>query len=164
MGISPMVIARGPWLGAVLLGLLGVAAIASGWADIGSLFPRIEGELAWSFVDGVWRERASGLLVGPSGVIGVQAADALVLESPRQDLEGATMLTIFATSLALPAWALREFPPMRRLVVLLLSGLLAVTSFHLVAAAKLPPLGLLAMPLILLLDASLRGRGPRRET
>lgn len=162
LGISPMTIARGPWLGAVLVGLLGVMAIAAGLARVDGLFPRIEQELVWTFSDGAWTELSRGVVVTPSGQIRFQAAEGVPAPIEPRSFESATLLALSLTSLVLPAWALAPSGAARRLGFALFAGAIAVGSFHLVGAEKLPGLGLLAMPALLLLDTAWRGRSALR--
>lgn len=164
LGVSPATIARGPWLGAVLVGLLGVLVIAAGLGQVDSLFPHIEEELVWAYGDGAWVERSIGLVVAPSGHIRMEPPKGLASTLEARSLEGATLLALSLTSLVLPAWALAPSLVARRLGVALLAGVVTIASFHLVGAQKIPGLGLLALPLLLLADAAFRGRTAHRGT
>lgn len=156
MGVEPARAVRGAWLGAVLVGLMGVALVGSKAADIGSLFPRIDGPTAWVFVDERWMDASTGLLVHSSGDVELGAAPLRAPAGPSL-LEPATLLTLALASFAVPAWALASCSATRRFVVALGASLAAVTLFHLVAAGRLSPFALTAIPLSLLGDLCLRG-------
>jgi len=161
LGVRPSRASRGAWLGGALVGLAGVALVASGAASVASLFPRLDALTAWTFIDdGLWLDGRSGVAVNARGE--VQAwTGSLHSEPVPAALEPATMLMLALASFVVPAWALAASSVSRRFVVALTAGLLAITLFHLVAAERLAPMALAIWPLLLFVDLRLRGmRGP----
>jgi len=156
LGVSPARAARGAWLGAAVVGLAGPALVALQPASVASLFPRIDLPSAWTFVDGLWVDGRTMLAVDARGDVHLGSATSLPRAEPPS-FAPATVLTLALTSLIAPAWALATTHAVRRLVVALGVGCGAVTLFHLVAAERLPPLALTAIPLLLLVDLGLRG-------
>lgn len=160
LGVSPARAVRGAWLGAALVGLVGPALVVLNAASVDSLFPRIDVPSAWTFVDGLWVDGRTTLAVNPRGDVELGSATRLPNAAPPS-LGPATVLTLALTSVIAPAWALAETSTTRRFVVAVVVGFGAVTLFHLVAAERLPPLALVAIPLLLLVDVGLRGKsGP----
>lgn len=156
LGVGPTRALRGAWVGAVLVGLIGVGLVASGVASVGSLFPRIDAVAAWAFVDGLWVEERALLAVNQRGEV-LPWPSSLPSAPTPPSFEPATIFTIALSSLVMPAWALASSSNSRRLVVALAAALAAITLFHLVAAERLPPMALGAWPLLFLIDLRLRG-------
>lgn len=152
LGVGPVGLVRGAWIGAVLVGLAGPSSIAAGAAEIASLFPRVEAQAAWRFVEGAWLDENRGLAVLAGGELEYRAVIGAPGPSHRDAPTAATVLALLFTSLAAPAWALTSRSATRRAIVLVASAFAAVTSFHLVGAQKLTPWALLIAPSLLLLD------------
>lgn len=160
MGIGPARAVRGALVGAMFVGSTGAVLVASGAASVRSLFPRIDVPSAWAFLDGRWLDGVTGLSVHPRGDVWLEAVPALSSPAPS-GLESATLLTIVLASFAVPVWTLASCGALRRLVVAMGAALFAVTLFHLVAAGRLSPFALTAIPLTLLVELGLRGARTR---
>lgn len=161
LGASPLSAVRGALTGAVLVGLSGVLSILSGAADLRSLFPHIPREPAFRLVDGAWLNAAEALRVSRAGDVSFTGEALAPAAGAPPGATFGTALALLVASLSIPAWALRPSSKVRRLAVSVALGMVAVISFHLVAAEQAPPLVLVSAPLLLLVDVAVGGGGLR---
>lgn len=169
IGVDPARAARGAIAGGVLLAAIGPALAASGIADLGGLFPRPTTAHVWIASDGGMTELTQGLRVDRGGSITrVTAAPGAAAALPAS----AATFTVIALGIAavgVPLWTAAAAAwgagavERERVVVGALGLLLAIVAFQAVAAGRLPPVLLIAAPLIVFLDgarARYRARRP----
>lgn len=140
----------GASVGGAAVGLLGPALLATGRADVGALFPRLEHVRAWSFVAGVAHEASLGVALEPNGDLRLGTAVASHAATDPSALLVALALTVAA--LVFAAWAARVEPGPRSVVVGFAAAVACVVAFQLVASGVAPPAALLAAPALLVVD------------
>ncbi len=162
IGVDPVRACRGAVTGGVALALIGPLLAASGLADLEGLFPRPMVPRLWIADGAGMLERTQGLRLDPGG--------ALTLVTPLGELAAQphaprlfTALSLALAALAGPAWIAAPRPPRARAIIVGLVVLTAIVAFQAVAAQRLPPIALLAAPLLLLIDAA-RARYLARRT
>jgi hypothetical protein len=156
IGVEPQRAAAGAVAGGAALGMIGPVVAALGIGDLAALFPRPVAVRTWVVDGDGLRELALGVRVGAGGV--------LSLEAPAHDAESAlphaamsfAVAALAVAAVVCPVWVATAEggSPWRRAAVGAGAILTAVAAFQAVGAGRLPAVGLLAAPLVLLIDAA----------
>jgi hypothetical protein len=125
---------RGAALGALLVGVVALFALASPLADASSLFPAVRTGTTWAFESGGQLARAAQIVVTAGGRITlVGAAPAVHTEV----LVGLCAVPCLApVALLAPAWSVAPMRGSFRALSLALSAVLVVALLHLIAGAR----------------------------
>jgi hypothetical protein len=150
LGMSPWRAQAGALAGAFVLGLAGAAMLGTQASGAEALLPHVQATQWQRWPDGAWFAAELGATLGPG------AAD-LALVQPRAGTEGeqsvpraAVVASIALAGLVLPGWACAPMGRAVRCAAGAVAALGAIASFHLVAAGRISPWALLAVPLALL--------------
>ena len=170
IGVEPARAARGAIAGGVLLAAIGPALAASGVADLGGLFPRPATAHVWVASDsGGMTELTQGLRVARGGAVARVAAAPGAAPALPASAAAFTVAALAIAAVGVPLWTAAAAAwgagsaERGRVAVGVLGLLLAIVAFQAVAAGRIPPVLLIAPPLILFLDgarARYRARRP----
>jgi hypothetical protein len=153
-GVPPVKASLGAIVGGAAVGALGpVLAFVRG-VDLSPLFPRaVPFGGTWIPEGETWIEAARGIVVRASGELEMGGAMdfARAVPDPVPRVTTATALALAA--IGFPLWATARGSRVHCAVVALAVALASVAVFHLVAAGRIPPAGLVIPPSCVLLDS-----------
>jgi hypothetical protein len=154
LGAEPGRAVLGAAIGGSVVGAAGVLVASSGLADLGALFPRVEGRVWIPDGTGLF-EPSLGLHILPGGALALDVPRAAAASLPRGAGPWA-LLALAAAALACPAWLVEPTSaPARRAGVGAGVLVAAIVGFQGVAAGRLPAIVLVLAPLVLLTDTAI---------
>jgi hypothetical protein len=152
LGASPLRACLGGAVAALGVGLVGMAFLASPFADANSLLPVVRINTAWLFTDGARLAHAGGVTVAHDGRIALTTSTSAALH----ELPGhwAALACLTPIAVLAPLWSVAALSPATRGWSMALTGIAVVTLLHLVAASRVPTLAGLGacLPLALVLS------------